>query len=177
MQKLLTKREKSIFYITVGVIISAIGFNFLIAPILTKNDILNREINLNRKKLQKYLRLLAQKDYMQGKYGSLATSASLNEKQQDILVIALSELEELSKSANIKITDIRPQSTAKSLIGYKEAIIELRAEGTIEGYLKFIYNLEHSLTLLKIRKFRLTAKPNSQALEGSFSISQLSALD
>ena len=57
---------------------------------------------------------------------------------------------------------------------YKEILIDLRTEGTQEGYLKFFYNIENSLALLRIKKFRLTAKTNTQTLEGSFSISQLS---
>lgn len=173
MQKILAKREKIILSITVGVIIFSIVFNFLIAPALKKAETLNKEINIIRIKLKKYMRLLSQKDYIQQKYNKFTAGLNLSSASKDTTVSVLSVLEALAKDANIRIIDIRPQ-TIKNLDLYKEIIVDLRAEGSIEGYLKFIYNIENSLSLLRIKKFQLTAKPTTQALEGSFSISQLS---
>lgn len=178
MIKVLTKRENTILYATVGVLIFATLFNFAIAPILTKNDNLNREINLSREKLKKYLWLLSQKEIIQKKYSKYAPTTSITGHEQDAVVSALSELESLAKNAGIKIIDLRPQAReTKGTELYKEILIDLRTEGSMEGYLKFIYNLENSLSLLRIKRFQLTAKPNAQVLEGSFSISQLSGLE
>lgn len=174
MLRILTKREKITLYVTIGVIIFAISFNSVIAPILTKNDNLNKEIGLVREKLKKYLWLLSQKDYIQGKFSKFSSTFKISNEQAESSFSALSELETLAKNANIKIIDIRPQ-TSGSLQPYREINIDLRTEGMIEGYLEFIYNLENSLSLLRIKKFQLTAKPNSQTLEGSFSISQISS--
>lgn len=174
MQKILTKREKLILYVTIGVIIFGIGFNFLLAPVLNKCSALNREINLTRIKLKKYRLLLSQKGNIQKKYNRFASKANLAGTNKDALVNILSELEILAKEANIRIIDIRPQSTSESSSLHKEVSIELRAEGAIDGYLKFIYNIENSLSLLRIKKFQLSAKPNAQTLEGNFSISQFS---
>lgn len=165
MIKILTRREKIILSLTIGVILFAISFNTLINPVLTRNDTLNKEIELTRTKLSKYLRLLSQKDNIQ--------HTLIPGQPADRLVNALSELENLAKQANIRIIDLRPQ-TPKTLALYKEVPIDLRTEGTLEGYLNFIYDLQNSLFLLKIKRFQLNAKPNSQTLEGIFSISQLS---
>lgn len=170
MIKVLTKRERIILYVTIGMLVFAISFNFVIAPVLTKNDGLNKEINLARAKLKKYFWLLSQKDYIQAKFSKFSTTFRISGEKQDTLVSALSELENLAKNANIRIIDVRPQ-TSRGLDLYKEVLIDLRAEGTMEGYLNFIYNLENSLSLLKIKRFQLTAKPNTPTLEGSFSIS------
>jgi capsular polysaccharide biosynthesis protein len=174
MIKVLAKREKAILVATIGVIIFAIGFNFFIAPILVKNDNINKEINLVRTKLKKYLLILGKKDYIQDKYSKLSSASKLPDQQQDNLVNALSELENLAKSANIRIIDIRPESALRSQAQYNEIVIDLRTEGTMEGYLKFIYDLEGSISLLRIKRFRLNARSNTQGLEGIFSISQLS---
>ena len=173
MQSILTKREKIILYITIGVIIFSIIFNFLILPVLTKIGLLNKEINLTQARLKKYTQLLSQKDYIQSKYNKFISRVSVSGRRQDTLVDALSELENLAKEANIRIIDIRPQAS-RNINLYKEIIIDLRTEGTMEGYLKFIYNIENSLLLLRIKKLQLDAKPNSPTLEGSFSISQIS---
>ncbi len=174
MQKILTKREKKVLYITVGIIIFSVIFNFLIWPVINKNDLLNKEISVSAAKLKKYLRLLAQKDYIRGKYNEF--SRYLNEhKTEDTAVSTLSELGNLAKSANIRIIDMRPQAAKASGQSYKEIEIDLRTEGAMEGYLKFIYTIENSLSLLRIKRFQLNAKPNAQLLEGVFSISQISA--
>lgn len=176
MQRIITKREKIILYITIGVIVFSIGFNFLFMPLLTKNDNLNKEINISRVKLTKYLRLLSQKDSLQTKYSKLAQDFKVSSRQEGALVTTLAELENMAKNSNIRIVDIRPQAP-KSADLYKEVIIELRTEGTMESYLGFIYTLENSLLLLRIKKIQLNAKPNTPHLEGIFSISQVSLLE
>jgi hypothetical protein len=173
MQKLLSKREKLIGYLTVGAVVAAILFNFLVVPILSKADSLNREVNYNRAKLTKYLWLLSQKEYLQNKYGKYPSVIKAPSQQQDSAIGALSTLEGLAKGADIRIIDLRPQGSASSAAA-KGSPVDLRTEGTMEGYLKFIYDLENSLSLLKIKEFQLSAKPNSKFLEGNFSIYQLS---
>lgn len=171
MTRILAKREKTILYATIGILVFSLLFNFLIAPVMTKNDALNKEINIARVKLKKYLRLLAQKDSIQEKYKQFSSALKLP-GQEDAAVSALSELESLANNANIRIIDLRPESASRSAGSYREILIDLRAEGNMEGYLKFLYNLENSFSLLHIRAFRLSAKPNSAILEGSFSVSQ-----
>lgn len=170
MPRLFTKREKTIFYITICVVIFSTGFNFLIIPILKKNDTLNKEINIARGKFKKYTWLLSQKEYLENKYNKFSTHLSGTSIEEDAFVGALSGLENIAKDANIRIIDIRPQ-VSKSSTPLKEATIDLKTEGTMEGYLKFIYNIENSPLLLKIRRFQLNPKPNSQTLEGNLTIS------
>lgn len=174
MQKILNKRERLFLYITIIVVIFSIGFNLMVAPLLQKNDALNREIHLNKAKLNKYTRLLSQKEYIQNKYSQFISGANLSEERQNRLVSALSELENLAKAANIRIIDLRPESQGDINLD-KEISIDLRTEGTMEGYLKFIYDIENSLSLLKIKRFQLNAKPHTPVLEGLFVIWQFSA--
>lgn len=176
MIKILNKREKIILWLTAGVIAFSIIFKFFIMPVLTKNDDLNKEIKLTQAKLKRSLRLLKQKDYIKSKYSKFLPLDNVSGEPQDTSVSVLSELERLAKNANIHIIEIRPETT-KKLGLYKEIFVDLRAEGAMSGYLKFIYDIEHSPLLLKIKKLQLTAKSNAQTLEGSFSISQLVVLD
>lgn len=175
MQKVLSAREKGILYFTISIVAFSIVFNFLIAPLLKKNDTLNREIELTRMKLKKYLGLLGQKENIQNKYSKLAQELDFSYLNENNIVTTLSKLEDLAKNANIRIIDIRPQGAAGGSLPYKALTIDLRTEGEMEGYLKFIYNLENSLLLLKIKRFQLSSKSNAQSLEGSFTISQISA--
>jgi len=177
MLKILSKRERVILFATIGVIVFAIILNFLILPLLARNDNLNKRIELTRKKLTKFMWLLSQRENIKGKYGNFSSTFSPSNQQEDVLVRVLSELENLAKAADVKIIDIRPQVTSSSSGTYKEILIDLRTEGIIDGYLKFIYELEKSLLLLKVNKLQLATKPNTSILEGSFSISQLSGAE
>lgn len=176
MLKILNKRERIILYTTIGVIFFSIGFNFLVAPILVKNENLNKEINITRAKLGKYMLLLSQKKYIQEKYSKFSEPLRASSLKEETPVNILSELENLAQTSNIRIIDIRPQ-TQRSAALYSEVIIDLRAEGTMEGFLKFIYNLENSLSLLRIKRMQINAKINTSTLEGSFSISKPSVLE
>jgi Tfp pilus assembly protein PilO len=173
MLRIISKRERIILYLTTGVILFSLVFNFLISPLLKRQGSLNKEINITRLRLKKYLRLLNQEDEIKNKYNKFASGKNLTNETQDAAVSALSALETLARDSGIRIIDVRPQS-AKAVDLYKEIFIDLRTEGAIEGYLKFLYNVENSLTLLRIKRFQLNAKPNSQLLDGSFSVSQLS---
>jgi len=173
MQRILNKREKIILFSAIGIIIFSFGFNIIIEPILTRNENINKEINMTRVKLKKYLQLLSEKEYIQNKFNKFSVSFKHSGSEENPFVNALADIESLAKASNIRIVDIRPQNP-KNLELYKEILIDLRTEGDIESYLKFVYNIENSLSLLRIKKIQLNAKPNTQSLEGSLSISQIS---
>lgn len=173
MQKILSGREKLILFATVGIIIFSVLFNFVIEPFFAKNDSLNKEINITRRKFRKYVQLLSQKDYIQNKYNRFSQNLKRPEAGGDIFVSALTNIEDIAKASGIRIIDIRPQ-TQKGQAAFKEIIVELKTEGNMEGYLKFLYNIDNSLSLLRIKKFQLSSKANSPALEGNLSISQIS---
>lgn len=178
MQRILSQREKNILFAAAALTILSLLLNFFIIPSARTNFILNKEIGIARIKLKKYLRLTSQKEKTQNAYKKLTDDLGFSSTEADPLISALSELQRIAQNADIKIIDIRPQSTAKSSGLYKEATIDIRAEGQIKDYLKFIYSLENTFSLLRIKRFQLSAKPNNnQLLEGSFSISQISAAD
>lgn len=170
MQKFISKKEKAFLYLALGLFVFAICLNFIVIPFLKQNEALNQEIYVNRAKLNKYTGLLRNKVNIQDRYnnffGRLAGKIVKLNKTDSIL----SNLDSLAKSADIRIIDMRPQGASKS----KELIIDLKTEGEIENYLKFLYNFEYSLPLLRIKKFQLNAKPNTQFLEGSFTTSMSS---
>lgn len=172
MLKILNPREKILLYATVIVVAFSILL-FFVAPVLEKIDSLNKEINFSKLKLYNYLRLLNQKDYIQREYNKFSSDTASLAQEKDTLMSALSELDTFAQDASIRIVDIRPQNARNPGL-YREVLIDLRTEGNMQGHLKFIYNIENSLSLLKIKRFQLSLRPNSQALEGNFSISQLS---
>jgi hypothetical protein len=171
MPRTLAKREKIILYLAGCSVIVSLAFNFLLGPLIARNNQLNQEINASRERIKKYLLVLKEKGRIQNQYTSLRLTKITPGQDTDVGV--LSELETLAKSDNIRILEIRPQSS-QNLDLYKETFIIVRTEAPIESYLKFIYDLENSLLLLKIKQLQLVAKPPGQFLEGTLLISQIS---
>jgi len=176
MQRLLTGREKIILYSAVFTLISSLVFNLFIIPIVKKKEELDTEIGLAKNKLKRYLVLRRQKDFINNKYKEFTSDPTLPGKDADSLINTLAKIENLAQNAKIHIIDIRPQST-RSQESYKEMLIDLRSEGTIESFIEFIYHLENSLLLLKVKKLKLNSVPNSNILEGTFTISKLTVSD
>lgn len=168
MPQMISKKEKIFLYLTIGIIALSIGLNFIVIPFLNRNEALNQEIYINKAKLNKYTSLLRQKANIQDKYNKNSARFAGKNVALNKTDSALSGLDNLAKTADIRILDMRPQGISKS----KELIIDLKTEGGMENYLKFLYNFEYSMPLLRVKKFQLNAKPNTQFLEGSFTISQ-----
>lgn len=173
MQNIFKKRERIIFYITIALIIFSLVFNFLLSPLLGKYESLNKEINTNRLKLEKYFSLLNHDKEIEAKYAKLSLNPEFIKDGSDHLITSLAALESLANNASIKIVDIRPETTQKR---NDQNAIELRTEGSMENYTKFIYDIENSLLLLKIKRAQFTAKPNTQLLEGTFTVIQSNIL-
>jgi len=174
--KILTAREKIILYITVLVLAFSAAFSPVIIPLVNKDRILSQGITVTRLKFKKYLWLLSQKENIQDKYKEFSKTFKAPGQKEDIVVLALTQLENLAKESGIQIVDIRPQ-LSKNSSSHKEILVDLRTEGQIAGYFKFIYGIENPLSLFRIKKLQISTKINSQAIEGNFSISQLSILD
>lgn len=173
MVKVLSTREKLTFILTAGVIVFAVVFKFFLGPLLDRNELLNKEISITKAKLQKYMTLLAQKDYLKARFGKYAAEAAPQGQQGAPTISALSELQSLAKSSGVLLADVRPQASKQQNL-YKETPIDIRVEGDIAALTKFIYAMENPLSLFKIRKLQIAARPNSNTLEGVLSVVRFS---
>ena len=172
MQRIFSKREKTTLFATIGVILFSIIFNILIMPIVEKNSGMDKEIAYTSAKLNKYLWLLSQKQNLQVKFSKFSSGAGLSDsRQKNMQVETFAELEAMARDSGVVIVDIRPQGSAQ-IQAKAENIIDLRCEAPIAAQMRFIYKLENSPLLLRIRRCQFTAKPNSQNLEAAFSLSQ-----
>lgn len=172
MQRIFSKREKTILFTTIGVILFSVIFNILIMPIVEKNSGLDKEAAYTRLKLNKYLWLLSQKQNLQEKFSRFSSGAGLLDgRQKDMQAATLAELETMARDSGVVIVDIRPQGRSETQ-SKVESIIDIRCEAPMQGQMRFIYKLENSPLILRIRRCQFTAKPNSQNLEGAFSLSQ-----
>lgn len=169
--KLLTKRERIIFFLTIAIICVSLSFNYIFKPLVKKFNFLNQEILTYKIKLEKAFRLLEEREGIKAKYTKVSSLVKENVSEEELLASILSELENLAKLSGLRITDIRPQSP-KALRTHKEFLIEVKQEGQIQAFLRFIYELENSGYLLRIKKLQLNPKTDGQ-LEGNLLISKI----
>jgi hypothetical protein len=171
--RMLSSRERTIAYTALGLLAVALALNTVFAPLLRANDRLNREITVVRAKVRTYLSLIARRDEIRARYRAVAANAAAPVAAADPMVGALTQLENIARASGVTITDVRPQSSGSLTAGLREIAVEIKAEGNMEGFVKFTYDLEHSLALLRVRRFQLAVKPGSSLLEGSFLLTHI----
>lgn len=171
MLQVLSTREKIILAFTILVIVFSVLFNLLFSPLLAKNAELSGQIKIAEARIRKGYRLLSQKEALLKRFNSLPEAIKRTLSGEDTSVGILSEIERVAKASLLRIIDIRPQ-TGEGGLSSKKTVIWLKTEGNIENYLKFIYDIENSLSFLKISEFQLSSQGGKQALEGTFLISE-----
>lgn len=173
-KKILNRREKIILCINAAVIISAVFAKLIIYPLSVKYGVLNQDIRISRARLMKYTQILSRKNDLQNRCAGFFGDFKPLRSSDDAYIEILSALENIAKLSNIRITDIRPQHKPDQTVK-KEVIVDIKTEGLLENHIKFIYEIEASLWLLRIKRIQLSVKSNTDKLEGSFTIYQLSA--
>lgn len=143
----LSKRERYIFIVTVGVIISALMYNFIFEPTIKRWNSINNKIMLKKAMFRKGLRLLEDRDSIINEYNIHAMSLKNMSK-------ILRHTEELADSFGIKTANIRPRPVAKKEI-YEEYIIELQIEGELANINKFVSTLIKAPLFITVKRFDL----------------------
>jgi len=165
MLKLLGKRERLLFYVTAGLLVSWICFHFIVKPLAARNAALDAQIREASSRLSRYLGLLDRRRLIESDYEKKKSGLGNHGVAGDAAVEALAELEVLAKGAGIQILEIRPESRDGQGFLSKKQSIDLRAKGSIEGFMSFLYHLGNSTFMLRVEKLQLIAQPPSDLLE------------
>lgn len=159
MRKILNKRERRVAYIAAGAVIFSLLFNFSIVPLIKRHQSLNKEIDFLELRLRKYLMLLGEE--------SGSGLALLEKSAPD----SLTEVQLLGDKAGIRIIEISQQGW-KADKAYRERLILLRTQGNLEELTRFIYSINSSPFLLRIKKLDIEAEPLEDLLEARVTIAE-----
>ncbi len=159
----ITDRERRSLLITLLVILACSVFNFIYLPLSERNKRLNYEISTARSKLTEYISLLAREDSLRDEYNAFfdGNAQLLNEED---MVAVLSALEKTAKDDTVSIIDMRPQIIA-DMPDTKSYIVEVRAEGSMESFIKFFYDLESSFSFLSLEQIALNVRPQTSIID------------
>ncbi len=169
-----SKREQSVFVLTVSVIFIILIYIFMIKPAREKWDALQSEVKSADARLLKDIKLLADKDLLEKEYQRYKEYIQKDGPHDQDLSPVLKEIEDNAVACGVKITSIKPKGERK-LKNYNKFNVEVICEGRINQLVKFIYDLEGSKKLLKVERLVLTLKGSqSDLLKGTLLIRKIS---
>ncbi|MEE8359409.1 MAG: type 4a pilus biogenesis protein PilO [Candidatus Omnitrophota bacterium] len=151
-----SSREKILVISTVAVTIVTLTYGFIIEPIVGAYSRLNRQILSSTLKLEKGYRLLKRAEEIKTEYAKYAQLVKPSQSDEEEIASMLKVIEVLARGNNIYIRNIRPEPTKENEF-YKEFMFELTAEAGIERLGKFIYDLQSSGNLLRVKRLTLSA--------------------
>ena len=172
--KNMSKRERYIALAAVSFVGIAIFYTFVIEPIAVQWQALNRDMEAKTSILRKDLGLLSSKSSLEANYSKFAKYVKPDKNDEEAAAGLLSYLENLSRGDSCLVINVKPIGT-KDLGTYKELLIDLSSEGSLQQFTKFLYDVENTKNMiLKIRHFVLTSKSGQEgALKGAFLISKI----
>ncbi|OGW74888.1 MAG: hypothetical protein A2Z72_06275 [Omnitrophica bacterium RBG_13_46_9] len=171
----LSKREKTILYVTVFFVSVTLLDKLIISPIFYKINSLDAEIREKELSVKKDIRMLSQKDRIMAesaKYASFLSEHAKSEEEETTFI--LKEIENLANQSSVYLIDMKPggiKSTGQS----KEYIVNLSCEAQLEQITEFMYKIENSKELLTIEKYEIEPKSKESSIARcSMSISKIS---
>ncbi|PIU41212.1 MAG: hypothetical protein COS99_06670 [Candidatus Omnitrophica bacterium CG07_land_8_20_14_0_80_42_15] len=160
----LSKREKAVLFLCVGLIILSVLYNFILEPIAKKWIGFNSEIEIMRLKLKRSAEVVKRQRDIMDQYKSVSSFIKLdNASEEEEMAMLLDELEKLASSSSVRITNIKPRQSRESGY-YKKYVVEVESEGNISGFSKFLYGIQNSRQFLDVEKLSLTTKGASSDL-------------
>ena len=172
--KNMSNRERQIALATALFIGVAFLYSLIIDPIAKEWQALNSEMKYKSALLRKDLNMLSAKASLEADYSKFAKYIKSNKNEEESAADLLSYLENLSRGDSCLVINIKPIGT-KDFASYKELLIDLSSEGSLQQFTKFLYDVENTKNMiLKVRHFVLTSKAGQEgALKGSFLISKI----
>lgn len=155
--KHLSGRERNIFYLAVIIILLVILYAFAVEPLRKKWRDLNESVSSKEMQLLKNQKILSQKDIITQLYDKYAENIRMKGTVEEETAIILREIENIARTSNTYITDIKPLKVEDKEF-YKVYSVELETEGNMPDLSKFIYDLQNSKQILKVRYLRLNPK-------------------
>jgi Tfp pilus assembly protein PilO len=166
-----SKREKALLAATIAITAAVLSYGFVIEPVIDAYTRVNRGIRANTLKLEKSYRLLRREEDIKDAYSKYAELIKPMPSDEEEVAAMLKAIEAIASSNGIYVTNIRPQP-ARDKGFYKEFAFELIGEAGIDKLVRFIYDLQNSGNLLKVRKLVLSSSGGGDDLKAVMEITK-----
>jgi len=171
----MTGRQKILIYITCGIVGVFLMERFFFTSLRSKAKELNRQIKAEEANLKIGLEIQKRKERATKDYQDYRSFLSATEKsEKELFTGFLREIENLAQKSGLSILNLTPKNEPQNLKDYKKYTAELRAEASLENFIKFLEDLQNNSLLIKLDKLALTPKDeqgNILKLDATVSIS------
>ncbi len=141
----ISDRERYLFIFTIVIIAGAVIYNFVLGSLFEKCTSLDNEVIAKKATLGKGLRLLEKRDAIVKKYNFYA-------KTPNNISNILSYIEKKAALFDIKTSNVKPRPMIKKEL-YREYVIELQIQGSIDKINKFTSELLKSPLFITMKRF------------------------
>lgn len=170
--KFAVKRERFILCLTIILIILFIVYNFAVS---LKNRYISAQTALTKKELllRKNLKILDTKKTLEADYARLTGYIREVKSDEKELTALLKDVESLASESGLHIINLKPRGARKERF-YKSYEVELDCEFNIKQLTQFLTHIDNDPSLLKIKRFHLSAKENAlSTLKANISIARI----
>ncbi|MFH2137150.1 MAG: hypothetical protein ABII88_01410 [Candidatus Omnitrophota bacterium] len=160
----LSKREKTVLYVSLGFALLALMDRAVVGPIIGKLNSLEKEIQETEHQIKKNLIIKSQQKRIneeEKQYATFSVEAGSGEEETASL---LKDIENLATEFSIYLIDMKPL-TVVSGGGIKKYVVSLSCEAEMKAMVTFLYAMENADKLLQIGAFNITPK-NKQSSVG-----------
>lgn len=169
----LSKRERYIFYISAIILTVVFLDRVVVRQIVGKLNRLNSETFLQERKLQKSLYILLREKMIAKEYEEYTKHVKQTYSDEEEKARLLSEIEKLARESSVFVANIK-SGLAENAKAYKVYTVEIEIESKIDYIIDFIYQLEKSPRLFRVRDFHLIPKENkSEVLKDRMTITEV----
>jgi len=159
----LSKRERTIFYVTIAVIGLGLLDRLILSPILGKIDHLNETITTQEETIAQSLLIVTQEKRIDSEGDLYASFLSKSQKEEKVITAFLKEVETLAKQSSVYLIDIKPSGKDTEGIS-KKYFLKLNFEAQMEQVINFFHNVTNYEQLIKVEGYQLGPKSKGSSV-------------
>ena len=170
----LSKRERTIFYVTVLTILLFLLVNFVVYPVYSKINSQNREIKDKEAQIRISLRIVSQKDKILGEGKYFQSFLRKPKTEEEGMIALLKVVENTANKSSLYVVDMKPGGIKEDKDKTKRYMVTLAGEGQMDQIVDFIFNIESAEELLVVDKYQISPKSRESSIaECSITVSKL----
>ena len=168
----LSKRERLIFYVTIGIVGFVLLDRLIISPILTKISYLNETIRIQEESIEQSLLIVTQEKRIEKEASQYSSYLSQSQTGEKAITAFLKEVETLAKKSSVYLIDIKPTLQAEEGAGEKY-FVRINFEAQMDQVINFFYYVASFEQLIKIEEYQIRPKTvGSSVITCSASVSK-----
>ena len=153
----LSKREKTILYVSAFFVSLTLIDRLIVSPIYAKITSLSSEIKEKEAGIKRNMHVLVQKDRILKEAEKYASYIEILQSSDEDVTSLLKDVERLANEASVYLIDIKPAGL-KEEEGYSKLLVKLNCEASMEQIAGFMYSVESSDRLLTVESYKIGPK-------------------